>query len=112
MKHTPTPLSFTEDAIDGYESIVIEHKGCPILTVRGLYDMSCVDEEDEDRVAAETVATANRVIMTYNHHDQLVEALRNLVNEFTQIGYPTHTGMAVVYLEKAQEVLKQIDDRK
>jgi hypothetical protein len=62
--------------------------------------------------ANENIDFSKKVIEALNHHGQLVEVLRNMVNEFTQPGYPTHTGMAILHIEKAQDILKSIDNGK
>jgi Xaa-Pro aminopeptidase len=110
MKHTPTPLTYAEDAIDGYESIVIQHNGCPILTIRGLDDMGCIEQEDEAKVAAEVVATADRVIMTYNHHDQLVDTVKAMKSLIESLGR-TDITYSVVYKDMIS-LLNSLDNGK
>lgn len=63
-KHTPGPweiddvLNQLDEEYDG-QDIVISKEGCPIATVRGTDDMSCIDDDEElYRIALEVQANS------------------------------------------------------
>jgi len=54
-----------QDTPDGKTNTIIQQEGCPIITVRGSDDMSCIEEEEVDevgRINSEQVALANMVL--------------------------------------------------
>lgn len=85
VKHTPGPWEASESDNDGREFIMIEHLGFPIGYVRGTNDMSCIDEEDEAKIAAEVVATARLICAA----PDLLEALQSLIG-MAEDGYKLH----------------------
>lgn len=61
VKHTPGPWEAHSGDNDGRETIHIEYAGFQLCSVRGTDDMSCIDQEDEPKIAAEVVATARLI---------------------------------------------------
>jgi hypothetical protein len=109
--HTPTPLRISDiDVTDGTADIIIEHEGCPILTVRGTDGMSCIDEEDEPKLAAEVKATAEFVVTAYNSHQELLTRLYNLVNAVeTFMSDPKKDDGVHLAIQDAEETLKRLE---
>lgn len=106
----PVSLEWEKDAVDGYEGITLGHQGCPILTVRGLDDMSRVDEEDEQDIVEQVCQTAIFVQKSYNHHQELVTRLYNLVNVLRTYNDATPAGKEALKLRilEAEETLKKV----
>jgi hypothetical protein len=59
-EHTPGPweLDTLNCPIDGEQDITIEHQGCPICTIRGSNDMSCIEEDELEKINEEVIANA------------------------------------------------------
>lgn len=62
------------DEPDGTTDMVIQYEGCPLATVRGTDDMSCIDnDEDEERAVNECKANALFIIEACNNYYKLKE---------------------------------------
>ncbi len=62
MKHTPGPWTISKiSPLTGEQDMSVEFDGCPVCTVRGTNDMSCIDEEDESQIKVECLANARLI---------------------------------------------------
>lgn len=111
-------LNNLDEKYDG-QDIILSHEGCPLLTVRGTDDMSCMDDDEEiEQAGVDVVGLAEAVCDRYNQHEKLTEALaasdalvKELVEvfEFIQGQLSIHScGIPITTsTEKVKEVLEK-----
>lgn len=66
------PMEFMDEP-NGDADMVLEYQGCPLVTIRGTDDMSCIEEEDEEKFRLEQLAIAKYVRTAVNSHYDLIE---------------------------------------
>lgn len=82
----PLPLEFS-DTPDGMSDAILEYQGCPLVTVRGSNDMSCIEVEDEEKVTAECLQMALFVRRACNSHYEYLKCLA-MIDECLSDGIP------------------------
>lgn len=114
MKTEFTPGPWIIDTIngepDGQQDTVIEYQGFPICRVRGTDDMSCIDVEDEEKIASECIANARLIAAA----PSLLEALESVLRlrrliEYTDITNAEHEGEAIALnqmIYKAEQAIQ------
>lgn len=91
-KATPRPwtiddvLNNLDEDYDG-QDIIISKEGCPLVTVRGTDDMSCMEEDETEKMMVEVVANAELIVTAVNNFDKMKEALTALLtNKHVDLG--------------------------
>lgn len=116
-QHSPTPWEINdvcnqlEEDYDGSD-IVISKDNYPLVTVRGTNDMSCLEDEDLEKMELEVVANAEFVVKAVNCHDELLAALEEINNLKAISGLPEHlhaliTAMKIVAKEAINKAKAQ-----
>ncbi|HTH58264.1 MAG TPA: hypothetical protein VL728_19595 [Cyclobacteriaceae bacterium] len=74
-KHTPGPWTICfEGELNGETEMIIEKEGCPIASVRGTDDMSCLEDDEYASVASECKANAQLIVNAPELLDELEKA--------------------------------------
>ncbi len=99
----PTPLEYFPD--DGWDTSEIRHKGAVVALVPGVDDFPCLDQHGADggAIQQEIDATGRKLVLSYNCHNAMVEALV-AVWKFGSRS-ETDEGISVSYL--VEEALKK-----
>lgn len=118
VSHTPGPWVAGSGDNDGRDFIAIEHECFPLAEVRGTDDMSCIDEEDEPRIAAEMVANARLICAA----PELLEALKKVnhaIQSSNMRGTILHDEVkraikkaTVTDIEKLDSIIQEIEETK
>lgn len=111
LKFTPGPWQIGEGPFDGEDDITIEKDGCPIATVRGSNDMSCIDEEEVAGINDEIMDTAILIHKAPDLLSAIVEA-RDMLDQamiLKKIWNPYMPSTVLAMQKNFQETIDKIN---